>query len=405
MKTGKNDKHSELYSRDSRRMFIFLMVLTIASAFTFQGWRILLNNYAVDVVGINGKQMGIIQSVREIPGFLAFLVIYLLLLIREHRLAALSLALLGAGVGLVGLLPSFYGLVFTTLVMSFGFHYYETLNSALTLQYFNTTQVPLVLGRLRSVSAATNIAVGIFILGLSYVAGYPLMFALIGFSVAAVGIWCAFQDPTHRRIVPQKKKMVLRRRYWLFYALTFMAGARRQIFVAFAVFLLVQKFGFTIREIAILFFVNNAINYFLMPLIGRAINHFGERKVLSLEYGALMIIFVVYAFTDSKTVVAIMYVLDFIFFNFSMAIKSYFQKIADPADITPSMAVGFTINHVVAVIVPFLGGMVWMVDYKIPFLGGAALAGISFSLVQLIRPADAPRRAEKDRRASAVRND
>lgn len=389
--TAKYPDHS-LYSPESRRMFNFLLILTIAGAFAFQGWRTMLNNFAVEVVGITGQQMGIIQSVREIPGFL---VIYLLFFIREHRLAALSIALLGAGVGLAGMIPSFYGLVFTTLVMSFGFHYYETLNSALTLQYFNTTQTPLVLGHLRSVAAATNISVGILIFGLSYVAGYAPLFALIGFSVAAVGLWCSFQDPTHLRVVPQKKKMVLRSRYWLFYALTFMAGARRQIFVAFAVFLLVQKFNFTVREIAILFFINNAINYFLMPLIGRAINHFGERKVLSLEYGALMIIFTVYAFTDSRAVVAVMYVLDHIFFNFSIAIRSYFQKIADPGDITPSMAVGFTINHIVAVIVPFLGGMAWMVDYRIPFLGGVVLAGISFGLVQLIRTGDAARRVEE----------
>ena len=107
-----------------RRMYLFLFLLTIAVAIGFQGWRTLYNNFAVEVAGLDGFQNGILQSLREIPGFLALLVIYLLLIIREHRLAALSVVLLGIGVAATGMLPTFYGLIFTTLLMSFGFHYY-----------------------------------------------------------------------------------------------------------------------------------------------------------------------------------------------------------------------------------------------------------------------------------------
>ena len=164
-----------------------------------------------------------------------------------------------------------------------------------------------------------------------------------------------------------------------------MSGARRQIFVAFAVFLMVKKFGFTIQEITVLFLVNNLINYFLTPLIGRAINYFGERKVLSVEYISLIFIFCIYAYTDSKIVVTLMYILDHIVFNFAVAIRSHFQKIADPRDIAGSMAMGVTINHIAAVILPIVGGLIWMVDYKIPFLLGAGLSLISLVLVQFIR--------------------
>jgi MFS family permease len=182
--------------------------------------------------------------------------------------------------------------------------------------------------------------------------------------------------------------MVLRRRYWLFYVLTFLSGARRQIFVAFAVFLMVKKFGYSVSEVTVLFMVNNAVNYFLSPMIGRAVNRFGERRVLSLEYASLLFIFLGYAFTDSKAVVAALYILDHIFYNFAMAIRSFFQKIADPRDIAPSMAVGFTINHIVAVIIPIVGGLLWMVDYRIPFVGGAALSLVSLTFVQFIRTPD-----------------
>jgi predicted MFS family arabinose efflux permease len=131
--------------------------------------------------------------------------------------------------------------------------------------------------------------------------------------------------------------------------------------------------------------INNSINFFLSPTIGRAIIRFGERRVLSLEYSCLIVIFITYAVTDSKLAVAILYILDHIFFNFAIAINTYFQKVGDPEDVAPSMAVGFTINHIAAVVLPAIGGMLWVVDYRIPFFAGAAMSLISLSAVQLIR--------------------
>ena len=179
--------------------------------------------------------------------------------------------------------------------------------------------------------------------------------------------------------------MIFRKKYGLFYFLTFMAGARRQIFVAFAVFLILKKFQFSIQEITILFVINNVINYFLSPIIGKAIIRFGERRVLSAEYFSLIFIFITYALTDSKMVVAVLYIFDHIFFNFSIAIRTFFQKIGDPSDIAPSMAFGFTINHIAAVFIPAIGGIMWMIDFRIPFYAGAVMSLISLIAVQRIR--------------------
>ena len=153
----------------------------------------------------------------------------------------------------------------------------------------------------------------------------------------------------------------------------------------FAVFLLVKKFDFTVKEITILFVINNIVNYFLSPLIGRSIVRFGERKVLSLEYFSLFFIFLSYAIVQTKAIITILYILDHIFFNFAIAIRTYFQKIGDPRDIAPSMAVGFTINHIAAVVFPAVGGYLWMIDYRIPFACGALLSLISLFAVQKIR--------------------
>ncbi len=365
-------------------MLRFLIVQTTASVVGLQCWMILFNNFAVENAGLDGLQVGIIGSVREIPGFLALLAVFVMLVIKEHRLSALSIVFLGVGIGLTGFFPTFTGLVITTLIMSFGFHYYETTNQSLTLQYFNTATSPLIFGRLRSLAAATSIVVGLLLFLMGLLCSYRVMFLAIGILVVGAGIWGLLQDPTHKEVTPQHRKMIFRRKYSLYYFLTFMAGARRQIFMAFSVYLLVKVFQCTVTEITLLFVANNAVNFVLSPAIGRAIVRFGERRVLSVEYGGLIAIFLVYAFSDTKWVIVTMYILDHILYNFAIAIRTYFQKVADPKDIAPSMAVGFTINHIAAVVMPAIGGALWMIDYRIPFVVGAAFSLVSLVAVQRI---------------------
>ena len=366
-------------------MYRYLIVFTILSSMGLQTWLTLFNNFAVDIAGLDGLHVGVIQSVREIPGFLALLAVYVIMFIKEYRLSALSILILGMGLALTGLFPSYSGLLITTLLMSFGFHYFETTNMSLTLQYFDEGTSPWVFGKQRSFAAASNIGIGILIYFLAFLLDFTYIYLLIGGLIVATAIWGLLQDPTGKEIVPQHKEMIVRKKYWLFYFLTLMAGARRQIFMAFAVLLMVQKFEYSLQEVTILFVVNNVINYYLSPMIGKSIIRFGERKVLSLEYSSLILIFLTYAITTSKLLVAALYILDHIFFNFAIAIRTYFQKIGDPRDIAPSMAVGFTINHIAAVVLPAVGGFLWVIDYRIPFFGGAILSLISLIAVQMIR--------------------
>ncbi len=366
-------------------MYRFLMVLTISSTIGLQVWLTLFNNFAVEIAGLAGNYIGIIQSVREVPGFLALLAVFVILFVKEYRLSAISILILGIGIAVTGYFSSFAGLLLTTLLMSFGFHYYETTNMSLTLQYFDKYRSPWVFGKQRSAAAASSIAVGIAIYLLAFVLNYSQIYLVMGGLIAVTAVWGLAQNPVDRETVPQHKKMIFRRQYWLFYFLTFMAGARRQIFMAFSVLLMVQKFQYSVQEVTALFVINNIINYYLSPLIGKCIIRFGERKVLSLEYFGLIFVFLAYALTGSKLVVAILYILDHIFFNFAIAIRTYFQKVADPRDIAPSMAVGFTINHIAAVFLPAVGGFLWVIDYRIPFVAGAAMALISLLAVQKIR--------------------
>jgi MFS family permease len=381
------------------KMYRYLVVLTIASTIGLESWLTLFNNFAVEAVALEGNQIGLIQSVREIPGFLALLVVFVLLVLKEHRLSALAIIILGLGMAVTGLLPSYSGLIFSTLIMSFGFHYFDTTCDSLTLQYFDEGKSPWVFGKLGSLASITNIGVGILIFGIVPLLSFTQLYLFIGGLIMAAGIWGICQNPTSSKLPPQRKKMIFRKKYRLFYFLTFMAGARRQIFMAFAVFLLVKNFDFSVREVTTLFVINNVINYFLCPLIGKSIIRFGERKMLSLEYASLIFIFLAYATVQSKIIIVILYVLDQVFYNFHIAIQTYFQKIADPGDIAASIPVSFTINHIAAVALPAIGGVLWMIDYRIPFVGGAVFSLISLLAVQKIRT---PKQNRQNIRVNAV---
>jgi len=141
----------------------------------------------------------------------------------------------------------------------------------------------------------------------------------------AIAVYCRLRIPHFPDAVVQRKSLFLRKRYWLYYSLTFLAGARRQIFVVFAGFLLVEKFDFPIEDVVMLTLVNAALTFYLAPKIGKLISRIGERRALTLEYIGLILVFVSYAFVDTLTVAVLLYLLDHLFFAMAIAIKTYFQ--------------------------------------------------------------------------------
>jgi len=375
-----------------RRPDRLLFLMAAAVPLSFATWQTLLNNFAIEQAAFTGAEIGMLQSLREVPGFLAFGVVFVLLVMREQTLALLSLALLGIGTALTGFLPTVLGLYFTTVVMSLGFHYYETVQSSLALQWIAKARAPETLGRLIAVGSFAGLtAYGLVWFTFRYLdLGYAATYAVAGALTCAIALaaWLLFPDMPER--VPQHRKIILRRRYWLYYALTFLSGARRQIFMVFAGFLLVERFGFDVEDIALLFLLNGFLNVILAPRIGRLVGRWGERRALLLEYCGLVGVFAAYAFVSSPVVAAALYVVDHVFFALAIAIKTYFQKIADPADIASSAAVGFTINHVAAVVIPASFGLLWLVSPAAVFLAGAAMAGISALLALLVPAEPAP---------------
>ncbi|KZB51321.1 hypothetical protein AUP42_09575 [Thalassospira lucentensis] len=356
--------------------------MAAAMPLSFSTWMALLNNFSVEMADFTGREIGILQSLREIPGFMAFTAIFVLIILREQTFALISLLVLGIGVAISGYFPTVVGLYCTTVLMSIGFHYFETMQQALSLQWVKKERTAMVMGRqLSAKSVASLVMFGIVwamleLLNVEY--RYVYLFGGALTVIAAVFAWMAF--PKFADAHPQTKKLILRKRYWLYYALTFMSGARRQIFTVFAGFLMVEKFGYDAATITLLFLLNHAINMVLAPKIGKLIGKWGERKALTFEYIGLFIVFVSYAFVENDKLAGALYVIDHLFFAMAIAIKTYFQKIADPADISSTAGVSFTINHIAAVFIPVAFGMLWLISPSAVFLSGAAMAAVSLIL-------------------------
>jgi len=367
-------------------LFATAMIMPVA----FYTWHALLNNFVIEAAAFDGADIGLLHTVREIPGFLAVGVIAIIIFVREQVLGLVSLALLGVATAFTAWFPSLGGLLTLTMLSSIGFHYYETVNQSLQLQWLPKDRAPQILGWIMGAGSAVTLVVFVLIvlmwdtLNLSY----NIVFMTAGMFTAAMAVFCLIAYPQFEAPHPQVKKMILRRRYWLYYALQFMAGARRQIFMVFAGFMMVEKFGFEVHELTGLYLINLVINMMVAPFLGKAVARFGERRTLICEYIGLCAVFLAYGgiywFGWGVALATALYVIDHILFGLALALKTYFQKIADPGDIAPTAAVAFTINHIAAVFLPVVLGLLWVVSPAAVFGLASGMALISLLLALLV---------------------
>ena len=369
-----------------------LILMSIAMPIAFNTWSAMLNNFVVEKAAFTGVEIGILQSLREVPGFLSFTLIFVLLVIKEQTFAVFSLALLGLGVCLTGFFPTVYGLYFTTVLMSIGFHYFEAVKQSLSLQWLSKEEAPIILGKLLAVGSLTSLIVYgcLWTLLELFQLPYWINFAIAGGICIFLALVMFIFYPAFPSKVEQNQNLVLRKRYWLYYLLTFLSGARRQIFVVFAAFLMVEKFGYSASQVTLLFLVNYAFNYLFAEKIGSLIGKFGERRALTFEYIGLIIVFIAYGLVENATLAAFLYILDHMFFALAIAITTYFQKIADPKDMASNAGVSFTINHIAAIVVPALLGLVWMWSHSLVFYIGAIFALLSLIAAQFIPKSPSP---------------
>jgi MFS family permease len=386
---------------DSKKLFRILAFSNFFLYLGFNVWRAVFNNFAVEELGVGASQMGVIQALREIPGLMGFLLGFLALWLSEMRVMGLSVLLLGVGLVASGGADGLSALILGTMLTSIGFHFFYPSNSSLVLMHMGKEEAPKILGRLRSISSLAAVigtmVIWVFLEGVQIgpvsipAWGYRTTLYVIG-GVVIVGSLFALRNGQRHGVRRAKRKVIFRRDYWLYYLLTFMMGCRRHIFTTFAIFMLVQVYGIDVRATAALFLVNNVISTYASARLGVLVARYGERRVLTMNFVGLIGVFLGYAFVPYLPILYALFVLDHIFFGFNLAIESYFQKIAhSPAEITSNVSMAQTINHISALIVPIVGGILWeQISPSATFLAGVLIAVISLVLVQFIRTQPVP---------------
>lgn len=353
-----------------------------------------------DVIGMDGAQNGYLVAIRELPGFLLIFVAALLLRLGLARATALSLVVMGVGYSLFSLTDSFTQLILPTLIASIGFHSWLQLQPALGLSIAPRGNEGSVLGRLNSIgSFGSFLALGAvlaLLLGVEHYRGdlrefqEPYLrglFIVVGVAgiVGAVAISrfpVSASDRAAARVAP---KIVWRQEYKLYYALSFLDGSRQQIYFAFAPFVLVEEFNVNARSITILLIISAVINWRTGSFVGRMVDVHGEKKILTIAYILHFIVFLGFAFSSSVWMLYIFYLGYLWLFMFYVGTTTYLRKIAHREDIPASLAMGVSLAHLTAIVVPIIGAALWSrLGYQFPFLFGTIFCLASLYLTQKI---------------------
>ncbi len=388
--------------RRPRGDFLFLLLATLFFGAVSGIFTSTLNNYLSDVHHFNAENRGWLEFPRELPGFLIFAVMGALLLrLRESRIAVVAMVLTATGaVGLGFLSHGMVALVLFIIIWSMGDHIVFAVEGPLGLKLAKRGGEGRRLGQLggaRNLGTILGVSL-VWILARFFGDRYELFYLLGAFFAVTAGFFYSRlhlgkQDPPSRKIVYHKE-------YRLFYAISALFGIRKQIFLVFGTWVLVSLHQVPVTTIAMLYFIASVLGVIMRPLLGDVIDWVGERAVLAADEVLLLVVCMVYAFAsallpepwDLRLLYAA-YVLDIVLFALRVARTTYLKKIArDPADITPTISLGITIDHVVAMSLPVLSGWIWErfgFQYVFIMAGAIAVAGF-FICLQIKVPAEAP---------------
>ncbi len=386
------------------RAFVLLAITTFATSISMQISQAIQPSFLRDVIGMDGAQNGYLVAIRELPGFLLIFVAAILLRLGLARAAALSLVIMGAGYSLFSFSGTFGMLILPTLIASIGFRSWLQLQPALGLSIARPGEEGSTLGRLNSIgflgSFITLAAVFALLLGIEEFKGdlrtyqEPYLrglFVFVGIAgvIAALAVFrfpISSSDLAAARAAP---KIVWRREYRLYYALSFLDGSRQQIYFAFAPFVLVEEFNVNARSITLLLIVSAVINWRTGGFIGRMVDVHGEKRVLTLAYVLHFIVFLGFAFSSSVWMLYLFYLGYLWLFLFYVGTTTYLRKIAHREDVPASLAMGVSLAHLTAIVVPVVGAALWSrLGYQFPFLFGTIFCVLSLYLTQKI---DVPR--------------
>ncbi len=347
-----------------------------------------LNNYLSDVHAFDAGHRGWLEFPRELPGFIIFAVVAAMVRhMRESRMAALAMAFTGAGIfGLGYLAPATALLVAWIMIWSLGDHIIFAVEGPLGLKLAKQGGEGRRLGQLggaRNLGTIVGVAV-VWLLAKLLGDRYDLFYLFGGACAAAAGVFYWRLTLGHGEV--RSRTFVYRREYHLFYVISALFGIRKQIFLVFGSWVLVSLHGVPVATIALLYFIASALGVVMRPLLGDVIDWLGERRVLAADEILLLAVCLVYGFASDllpapydRWLLYAAYVMDSVLFALRVARTTYLKKIAvEPADITPTISLGITIDHVVAMSLPVLSGWIWERyghQWVFVLAGAIALAG------------------------------
>ncbi len=374
--SSKTEPVIELSTGVRRRGLLFLG-LAVAAAGLATGIQGGLNvNFLVEEFHISSFQQGLLESVREICGITALLILAILAGLGEPLVAACMLLLVAVGIGSYAFVPNYFWVVAMSLVWSQGLHVWMPLPQSMTLALAEKGRSGHRLGQIQAASAGGVAGGLVLVLVLDYfgVAMRPMY--IVAAVVAVCGAAACLGIP--RKIKTPSARLIFRKKYGLYYLLCFLEGWRKQIFLAFSAFLLVKVHGTELQTILLLMLAVQVIGYFTSARVGRLIDRIGERKILAFYYTCLMFFFVGYAVIPNAAALYALYVIDCAFFVFVMAQVTYVRRIAPQNEHTPTLSAGVAMNHIASVTMPLVGGLIWIHwGYQWTFLVGALAAAVS----------------------------
>jgi len=367
-----------------QRDLLLLLLATFCARVGFSMHQGTYRNFLVEEFGIRPQQFGLLESLREFPGFLTAAMAMVMVALPEPWFAAMAMMTMAAGFGAFSMAWSLPTLICFTFVWSAGFHAWMPLQSAITLGLSEERGQGQRLGQMRMVFALGTLA-GLFLVDrIAGLIDFRGIYRVVALAMALGGLVIAclsYGRGTHIRT-----RFVLKRRYSLYYILQFLGGYRRQIYSTFVVFAFVQVYHLNINQVVRLMFVGSLISLLGAPWMGRLVDRWGERLTLSITYIFLTLTFVGYATVKQTHFLYALYCFNSLLFILNIGVTTYLNKICPPEEINASLAMGQTMNHLAAITMPLVGGVLWeLAGYQATFFLGAALAALSLVATQRIR--------------------
>jgi predicted MFS family arabinose efflux permease len=375
-------------ARRGPRELVLFVVATLVLGIAYSLVDSTYNNLLNEKFPLTGYQRSFLELPRELPGFLVVFVSALLWFLCSRRLAAVSLVLGAAGSFLIGFAsPSYANMVIWLFILSMGQHLYMPLAPTIGMELARVGKTGQRLGQLNAVrNLATILGSFLVVLGFKYL-GFTFR---LTYAIAAGGLMVAallMFSMTPEKTQPPKMYLQLHREYRLYYILNVISGARKQLFLTFAPWVLVKIFGQPTQIMATLYTIGGMVGVLFQPFLGWAVDHLGERIVLASE--AVILVFVCFGYGFARfllpegtalLVVFVCFLLDQMIFSVGMARSTYMKKIALQADdIQPALTAAVTIDHVFSIAAALIGGVIWNAfGFQYVFLLGVLIALINF---------------------------